>query len=152
FEQSADYRGEIVTVGGVVERVIPAADPPANSQGIRKFYEVWIRPDGGRLPIVIDCLELPKDYPAGQQPHIDATGVCYKRLGYASAEAAVGNAKETGMKNVFRSSPLVLAKTLHVRSVAPPPHVVAADDGMPAMLKGIRLPFPGKFLLPVLGF
>jgi hypothetical protein len=150
YEQSPEYRGEIVTVGGVVERVIPQTNPPANSAGIKKYYEVWLRPDGGRLPIVAVCLDLPKDYPAGRQPHVDVSGYFYKRLGYPSAEPASGNANETGMKNVFRSSPLVLAKTLEVRSVAAAPNKIA-DDGVPEFLRGVPLPIPAKFVLPILG-
>lgn len=149
FQQSDDYRGEIVTVGGVVERVIPQSKPLANKQGIEKYYEIWLRPDGGRLPIVAEVLELPKDYPAGTRPAVDVTGFFYKRLGYASQEAAAGNVAETGMQNVYRSSPLVLAKTLKLRPVA----AVAApvDDDGPAFLAGAKLPFPSKYVLPVMG-
>jgi hypothetical protein len=149
FQQSDDYRGEIVTVGGVVERVIPQTKPLANKQGIEKYYELWIRPDGGRLPIVAEVLELPKDYPAGTRPAVDVTGFFYKRLGYASEEKASGNAADTGLKNVFRSSPLVLAKTLKLRPIAA--SAAAADDDGPAFLAGARLPFPSKYVLPVMG-
>lgn len=150
-EQSADYRGEIVTVGGVVERVLPQTSPPENKPGIRKYYEVWIRPDGGRLPIVAICLDLPRDYPLGKPTAVDVSGFFYKRLGYASAEAAKGNFDETGKKNVFRTSPLVLAKTLRVRTPAVAAAPAAEVDDGPALLRGVRLPIPAKWVLPVLG-
>lgn len=149
FQQSDVYRGEIVTVGGVVERVIPQTKPLANKQGIEKYYEVWLRPDGGRLPIVAEVLDLPQDYPAGTRPAVDVTGFFYKRLGYASQEAASAGAAENGMQTVFRSSPLVLAKTLKLRPVAAT--AVVVDDDGPAFLTGVRLPFPSKYVLPVMG-
>lgn len=151
-EQSAEYRGEIVTIGGVVERVLPQADAPTNKQGIRKFYEMWIRPDGGRLPIVVVCLDLPPDYPIGARTEVDVSGYFYKRLGYASAEAAKGDVEKTGTKNVFRTSPLVLAKTVRVRpQLAVAPVAAAVDDGGPAILRGIPLPVPAQWVIPILG-
>lgn len=150
YQQSDVYRGEIVTVGGVVERVIPQTQPLPNKQGIEKYYEIWLRPDGGRLPIVAEVLELPDDYPTGTRPAVDVSGFFYKRLGYASQEPASGNTAETGMKNVFRSSPLVLAKTLKLRPVAATAPVAADDDG-PAFLTGVPLPFPSKYVLPIMG-
>lgn len=151
-EQSADYRGEIVTVGGVVERVLPQQNPPANKQGVRKYYELWIRPDGGRLPIVVVCLDLPRDYPIGKPTTVDASGYFYKRLGYASAEEAKGDAAKNGAKNVYRTSPLVLAKTVRVRpQVAVAEAQAPADDGGPAFLRGVPLPIPAQWVLPILG-
>lgn len=151
-EQSAEYRGEIVTVGGVVERVLPQANPPENKHGIHKFYELWIRPDGGRLPIVVVCLDLPRDYPIGTPTTVDASGYFYKRLGYASAEPAKGDAAKTGAKNVFRTSPLVLAKTVRIRpQIAAAPAAAADDDGVPPFLRGVPLPVPARWALPLLG-
>jgi len=149
-EQSADYRGEIVTVGGVVERILPQTNPKPNAQGIEKQYEVWIRPDGGRLPIVALCLDLPPDYPTGTKPTVDVSGYFFKRLGYPSAEKASGAAQEKGMTNVFRSAPLVLAKTLKVRAVPLAPAAAAVDEG-PEFLRGIPLPIPAKYVLPLIG-
>src|SRR5207248_341476 len=138
-EQSDAYRGEIVTVGGTVERIIPQNNPPENAAGIKKFYEIWIRPDGSRLPIVAVCLELPPDYPSGKSPGIDITGFFYKRLGYASAEPAAGDSRQTGLKNVFRSSPLVLAKTVQVRAAPPVAAAKPVHEG-PDFLAGVPLP------------
>jgi hypothetical protein len=149
FEQANDYRGEIVTIGGTVERLIPQTKPLENRHDVEKYYEVWIRPDGGNLPMVAVCLELPPDYPASGSPAVDISGYFYKRLGYVSEEEASGNQAQPGLKNVYRSAPLVLAKTLTVR---PAPVVAqAADDKGPAFLAGVPLPIPAKYVLPLLG-
>jgi hypothetical protein len=149
FEQANDYRGEIVTIGGTVMRLIPQTKPLENRHGVKKYYEVWLRPDGGNLPMVAVCLELPADYPASGSPQVDISGYFYKRFGYPSAEEAAGNHEETGTKNVYRSAPLVLAKTLTVRptDVA----AAAAEDEGPAFLAGVPLPIPSKYVLPLLG-
>lgn len=149
-EQPNIYRGEIVTVGGTVERIIPQQNPEPFPQGIAKQYEVWIKPDGGRLPIVALCLNLPADYPIGEKPEVDVSGYYFKRLGYPSAEKATAADMAKGMTNVYRSSPLILAKTLRLRPKAVVAAVVAEDEG-PAFLKGVRLPFPNRFALPILG-
>ena len=112
-DQSDDYRGEIVTVKGTVSRILPQMNPPENSQGVEKFYEVWIEPVGNRLPIVAVCLELPADYPTGGAAvDVGVTGFFYKRLGYASAEMGPPDPLDGTRHNIFRSSPLVLARTL----------------------------------------
>ncbi len=116
-EQSEEYRGEIVTVGGVVERVAAANRIRSRTpRGSRSNTKSGSEPDGGRLPIVALCLEMPHDYPAGGKPSVDISGFFFKRLGYPSAEPASAADQAKGMTNVFRSAPLVLAKTLKVRS------------------------------------
>lgn len=146
-EQTDEYRGEIVTVSGIVKKIVPQ---PANenTQGIKKFYEVWIQPSGGRLPIAIDVLEMPKDYPVGGnfEQYIEATGFYYKRLGYPGMPDAKTK------KDVFRSAPLVLAKTLRWTPQAGPKAELAqagedALAGMPALQMGI----PVKWMMPLLG-
>ena len=88
YDQPDDYRGEIVTVRGIVRRVIPYTNNPPNEQGIKKHYQIWIEPYGNRVPIVAVCTELPADYPTGGEEGIEAEihGFFYKRLGYASNE------------------------------------------------------------------
>jgi len=150
FEQADDYRGQIVTVGGTVERIIKQTNPAPYPHGIAEQYEVWLKPDGGRLPIVALCLELPAGMSVDSKPAVDVTGFFFKRLGYPSAEKASPDAADRGTTNVFRSSPLVLAKSLRVRPVAAAPTVAAEDEG-PAFLTGVKLPIPSKYVLPLLG-
>ncbi|MCE9603687.1 MAG: hypothetical protein K8U03_02165 [Planctomycetia bacterium] len=147
FEQTDDYRGEIVTVAGIVRRIVPQ---PANEnpQGIKKFYEVWIEPTGGRLPIAIDCLEMPRDYPVGgnSAQYVEATGFYYKRLGYP------GEPDARTKKEVFRSAPLVLAKTLRwTPQAAPQEQIAQAGDAAMADIPGLPKGLPVKWMMPLLG-
>lgn len=160
-QQPRVYRGEIVTVGGTVEMIAPRVNKPPFARDVdeslvpKKEYEVWIQPDGSRLPIVILCLDIPADYPtnlpAKQKVEIDATGYFFKRLGYASAQESGAEAAAKGMTNVYRSAPLILAKTIKVRTQPVVAAKVVEEDEGPAFLKGIPLPIPAKYVLPILG-
>lgn len=156
YEQPKVYRGEIVTVGGVVERITPQTNKPPFPPGvdesmiIPKQYEVWIRPDGSLLPIMVVCLDIPQDYPADTRPEVDVSGYFFKRFGYASGQEAGAEAAAKGMSHVYRSAPLILAKTIKVRS-QPVVAKAAEEDEGPAFLKGIPLPIPTKYVLPALG-
>lgn len=157
YEQPKVYRGEIVTIGGVVERITPQTNKPPFPPGvdesiiIPKQYEVWIRPDGSRLPIMVVCLGIPADYPAGTKPEVDVSGYFFKRFGYPSAQEAGAESAAKGMKNIYRSAPLILAKTIKVRSKPIAVAQAPAEDEGPDFLKGIPLPIPSKYLLPLLG-
>ena len=105
-EQTDEYRGEIVSVSGIARRII-AQPANENTLGIKKFYEVWIEPSGGRLPLVVDVLEIPSAFPIGStDQYVEVTGFYYKRLGYP------GVPDPKTKKETFRSAPLVLGKTL----------------------------------------
>ena len=141
-EQSNRYRGEIVTLSGEAVRIVPQK-ANVNPHGIEKYYEVWLKPAGGRVPLVFLCLDMPPDYPLGQGPQqVEASGYFYKRLGYPSEE------RDAEGRNVFRSSPLVLAKTLHWTPAAGPQQM--AEDAA-AQVPGLPPGLPAKWVLPLLG-
>lgn len=145
-DQTAEYRGEIVDIAGTVHRIIPQKANP-NLHGITKFYEVWIIPEKPRVPLVFVCLELPKDYPVGQTgQRVRASGFFYKRLGYAGAP----DPKKPN-EPVFRSSPLVLAKTMRVESPGKFEQVAAAGEEAVANVPGLPAGIPVKWVLPLLG-
>lgn len=148
YDQPDDYRGEIVTVAGFESRILPQINPPANDQGIKKYYEVWIEPHGSRVPIVAICSELPPDYPTGggDRIEVEISGFFYKRLGYASKEVDSSDLATGAQGNVFRSSPLVLAKTLTWRRVGGATAEAPAEIG-PRMPLGI----PQKYIYYVIG-
>jgi hypothetical protein len=144
-EQTDEYRGEIVTVSGIARRII-AQPANENTLGIKKFYEVWIEPSGGRLPLVVDVLEIPAAFPIGStDQYVEVTGFYYKRLGYP------GVPDPKTKKETFRSAPLVLGKTLTWSSTANAPANIAqagqeALDEVPG-LRGV----PVKWAMPILG-
>lgn len=144
-EQTDEYRGEIVTVSGIARRII-AQPANENTLGIKKFYEVWIEPSGGRLPLVVDVLEIPAAFPIGStDQYVEVTGFYYKRLGYP------GVPDPKTKKETFRSAPLVLGKTLTWSSAANAPANIAqagqeALDEVPG-LRGV----PVKWAMPMLG-
>jgi len=141
-EQSNVYRGEIVTLSGEAVRIVPQK-ANVNSHGIEKYYEVWLKPTGGRVPLVFLCLDMPADYPLGQGPRqVEASGYFYKRLGYPSEEL------DKEGRNIFRSSPLVLAKTLHWTPAVAPQQI--AEDAA-AQIPGLPPGLPAKWVLPLLG-
>lgn len=145
-EQTKEYRGEIVDVAGTVHRIIPQK-ANQNLHGIDKYYEVWIQPEKSIVPLVFVCLELPKDYPSGDvMQKVRASGYFYKRLGYASEPDP-----KTG-EPVFRSSPLVLAKTFRWTPKAKIADAVAAGEEAVAVVPGLPRGIPTKWVLPLLGF
>lgn len=152
YDQPDDYRGEIVTVAGIVRKIKPQTNPPQNTEGIRKFYEVWIEPDGSRLPIVAVCLELPADYPTQGDVDVRISGYFYKRLGYASAQQGERNELDGSRSDVFRSAPLLLARTLTWKLRPSLAAQIAADDEADAGT-GPPLPFgiPRRYAYHVLG-
>ncbi|MGC3967517.1 MAG: hypothetical protein QM775_09155 [Pirellulales bacterium] len=145
-EQTKEYRGEVIDVAGVVHRLIPQK-ANANLHGIEKFYEVWVIPHGTKVPLVFVCLDLPDNYKAGEMGQkIRASGFFYKRLGYAGAP----DPKKPD-EPVFRSSPLVLAKTLRVESPSEMAKVAAAGEEAVANVPGLPAGIPVKWVLPLLG-
>jgi hypothetical protein len=101
FRQPRQYRGQLVTVSGVVRGVFPLA-VLQNKYGIRSNYQVWLYPlDNPSNPIVVYCLELPKGFPTGVKiaEEAEATGFFFKRWAYPD-------------KDTFRVAPTLAAKTL----------------------------------------
>lgn len=101
FQQPAAYRGELVTVAGVIRRAgyRPA---PQNDVGVEGYYQAWLQPLGtGSSPMVIYLLELPKDFPIGDQldAEVTLTGFFFKRWAYAA-------------QDTIRTAPVLLARNL----------------------------------------
>lgn len=143
FEQTKVYRGDVVTIAGIVKRIIKL-DAPPNAAGIEKFYEVWIIPAGGTLPLVADVIEVPKGFPAGSTDQFVAvTGVFIKRLQYPGED-------RLKQKDVTRSAPLVLAKTLTWSPDAATTGLAKAGQDAVDEVPGLR-GVPVKWALPLLG-
>jgi len=107
FQQSADYRGQLVSLKGVAHRANPL-DAPKNDYGIEEYWRIWLSPDDNpSSPIILYCLDLPDGFPTGMeisQP-IETTGFYFKRLAYEASDT-------------LRTAPTVLVKTL---DWTPPP-------------------------------
>jgi hypothetical protein len=107
YEQMDVYRGQLVTVRGVVKRAFDV-HAVKNDFGIEKYYQLWFFPEGGPIsPIVIYCLELPPEFPLSRAENDDVvninenitlTGFAFKNWVY-------------GTKERIESAPLLLAKS-----------------------------------------
>lgn len=101
FKQPRAYRGRLVTVRGVVRgvREITAAK---NEQGIDRYYQLSLEPEGGPAqPIIIYALHLPAGFPQGMnlEAVCSATGFFYKRWAYQAQDG-------------IHTAPLILARTV----------------------------------------
>jgi hypothetical protein len=109
FQQSNEYRGNLVSVRGTVRSAVQKV-APANDYGVGKYYELWVVPhDQPDTPLVVNCLELPKAFPHGNRLAQDAgiTGFFFKRFAYQAADGRL------------HTTPLLLAKTIDWRPAAP---------------------------------
>lgn len=107
--QPTAYRGRAVRVRGTIRRA-KQVTAPANDQGIEHYYQLWLQPARGEPElVVVYALELPRDFPLGEQLDAPAalTGIFYKRWAYAA-------------QNGILTAPLVLAKTIEWRPPPPP--------------------------------
>jgi hypothetical protein len=123
WEQSAEYRGRLVTMRGEVRGVQPKRFP-ANNDGLEQYYEVWLKHDSknnATNPIAVYCLELPQGFPAGPSmaEPVEVTGFYYRRWWYQDSE------------NKSRRAPLILTKTL---DWAPAPPVVDEPLNLPLLV------------------
>lgn len=80
--QSKEYRGQLVTVEGIVRRAnrLPA---PKNTDGFG--WRFWLFPtDNVNSPIVVYCLDLPEGFPIGMkvEADVEVTGFFFKRWAY----------------------------------------------------------------------
>jgi len=102
YQQSKEYRGELVTLRGTLVRAhhLPA---PRNDYGIDGYYQVWLQPEDNRsFPMVIYCLDLPEGFPTGMtlSEEAEITGFFFKRWAYKASDT-------------IRSTPVTLARTVH---------------------------------------
>lgn len=105
FEQSGEYRAELVTTGGIVRRAHPAKTPK-NEYGLSDYYQVWLWPaDHPNDPIAVWCLHLPKGFPIGMTmaEEAEVTGFYFKLWAYKAADGKVLRA------------PMLLARTVRWR-------------------------------------
>ncbi len=84
FQQPKAFRGKPITIQGSARRAtyLKVDDPPATVDG---YYRIIVWPKGGPAePIFLYCLELPKNFPTGDeiQADITATGLFFKRMVY----------------------------------------------------------------------
>lgn len=120
FRQPEVYRGQVVTLRGIVHRA-EYLKAPQNAYGIAGYHRLWLVPSGGPAsPIVLYALELPQGYPEGLEITAEsrATGFFFKRLPYEA-------------KDGLRTAPLVLARTV---AWQPPPEAPASADS-PTLVK-----------------
>jgi hypothetical protein len=107
YKQPASYRGKLVTVAGTI-RMGYYREAPENLYGIKGYYVFWLKPAGGKSPIVVYCLEIPDGFPdvaklerEGERPALDEqaefTGYFFKRWAYRAQDDT-------------RLAPLILAK------------------------------------------
>ncbi len=107
YKQPAAYRGKLVTVAGTI-RMGYYREAPQNLYGIMGYYVFWLKPAGGKSPIVVYCLQIPDGFPdvaklerEGERPALDEqaefTGYFFKRWAYRAQDDT-------------RLAPLILAK------------------------------------------
>ena len=106
-EQSATYRGRLVTIGGIV-RAAKRIAAPENGYDIKQYYQLWLQPLRSEPKlVVIYCLKLPAGFPLGRQLDAECTttGFFFKRWAYR------------GQSGIL-TTPLILSRTI---SWTPPP-------------------------------
>ncbi len=89
LQQPEKYRGRVITLRGIVARC-EVQYPEENELGITSYFRLWIRPEGGgQWPFVVYCLELPNDFPQGDnlRAEIEATGIFFKNWSYPYDDA-----------------------------------------------------------------
>lgn len=100
YEQPTYYRGRIVSVRGRI-REAKWVYAHENSYGIRGYFLCWLLPAGGPTsPIQIYLLDLPEDFPRGENidEDVEIHGYFFKRVAYAAKDAT-------------RLAPVILAKS-----------------------------------------
>lgn len=126
FRQPSHYRGRLVTVSGRVIRVT-RMQLPKNKYGLTHNYEVVLYPNvRPRSPILLYCLNLPKDFPTGNElsEKAEATGFFFKNCVYP-------------WEDKFFVVPTILSKTLHWRK--PPPPVKESSSEVQMILLGVGI-------------
>jgi hypothetical protein len=102
FRQSEEYRGDLVTVRGVL-RWAHRVTAPKNDCGIKNYYQTWITPDDNPGNVeAIYCLRLPQGFSTGKDLHepVEVTGFYFKRWNYRA-------------KDTLRNTPVILAQTIN---------------------------------------
>ncbi len=101
FEQPGSYRGDLVETVGTVRRAHRVA-ATKNELGFEYLHQLWLQSEDDRTgPIVVYCLDLPKDFPLGMEINepVSLVGFSFKRWAYAS-------------RGGLTMAPVLLAKTV----------------------------------------
>ncbi len=108
YQQTAEYRGKLVTISGTVRRAHYIA-APANPAQIKGYWQCWLFPGKATWPVVVYALEMPAGFPVGLEIEelVEFTGLVYKRWAYPSKEGPA-------------VAPVVLAKTGQWTRRSPP--------------------------------
>jgi len=88
LHQPEVYRGRLVTIVGKVLRE-ELEQPAKNQLGIDSYHRLWIQPQGGgHWPMVVYCLNLPAEFPRGENlaAPVSITGFFFKNWSYAYEE------------------------------------------------------------------
>ncbi len=122
WEQSAAYRGKLVSMQGEIKLVMPRTFPE-NDYGLTTYYEVWMRPEGTTNPVVIWTLELPADFPVGDKLEEPAsvTAFYYRRWWYMAGD------KKRPQTLKDRLAPMLVARGVDW-SPRPPPSDLRAES------------------------
>jgi len=134
FWQPKQYRGQLVTVHGVVRRVEHLKSVPKNNAGIESYYRICVFPkDNPSMPVVVMCLELPQGFPVGMkvEEQVELAGFFFKRWAHLSPDT-------------IRVSPTLLAKTLRWQR-----RPVMPREAEPVDTWGLALGIGGALLLTV---
>lgn len=134
YEQPSSYRGQLVSMRGYVRAAWPRQAPSlkfapehglygglgtvtgmactiANEFGVEGYTEVWLQPrERPDMVMMLYTLELPENFPTGDElkEDVTATGIFFKRIAY-------------GAKGTYRTTPLLLTKSLRWEPPPPPP-------------------------------
>ncbi|MDD4267583.1 MAG: hypothetical protein PHO07_03510 [Pirellulales bacterium] len=101
FRQPDEYRGELVTISGILRRC-EEVNAPNNDRDFTSYYQTWVFPDDNPSnPIVVYCLRVPDGFPLGLElaERVELVGFFFKRWSYAA-------------RDTVRLAPVVLAKGL----------------------------------------
>jgi len=88
LKQPDQYRGRLVSLGGLALRCLPVEAVP-NELGIRRYYQISMRCAGGPArAVIVYCLDPPANFPTGEQIRqpIELTGFFFKNLAFTDGQ------------------------------------------------------------------
>jgi hypothetical protein len=115
FRQSDVYRGKLVEVRGTIRRA-ERMSVPKNALGLKNYYQTWLFPDDNpSSPIVVYCLNLPKNFPQGMNlaEEVALSGFYFKRWVYLAGDPST-------KEETLRTAPVLLAKGFQWQPPPPP--------------------------------
>jgi len=127
FGQPRSFRGRLVRMRGTLRRAEPM-QAPDNDYGVRDYWQCWMEPAGGPpSPVIVQCLTLPEDCPAGMSIDVpvDVVGFFLKNVAYNATDA-------------IRVAPVILALE-PIRLATPSPPAAITGFGGVAMAVTIGL-------------